>query len=155
MARPCTVCRHAERQAIDKALAAGEPCQAVARRFGISADATERHRKAHLPAAILKAQEAADVAAGDQLFDQVKRQQQRAEDLYNEARAIQRQARRQRDRGGVLEAIRTATHVLREARRQIELLADLGKAEDTRDLEAKIAAFERRLGLAGGDYGPS
>ena len=150
MARPCTVCRHRERQAIDKALAAGEPCPAIARRFAVSADAAERHRRAHLPAAILKAQEAADVASGDELFSQGRAQQVRAEELYGEARAVLRRAKRRREPGLVLEAIRTAATTLREARRQIELLADLGKAEDTRDLEAKIAAFERRLGMAVG-----
>lgn len=150
MARPCTVCRHPERQAIDKALAAGEPCPAVSQRFAISLHALHRHRKGHLPAAILKAQEAADVATGDELFGQVRAQQARAEDLYREAKAILRQARRRQERGLALEAIRTAATTLREARRQIELLADLGKAEDTRELEAKIAAFERRLGMGAG-----
>jgi hypothetical protein len=154
MARPCTVCRHPSRLAIDKALAAGEPCPAISQRFAISLHAAHRHRKAHLPAAILRAQEAADVANGDELFDQVKRLREKAEDLYAEVRAVLRRAKRRREPDLALAAVRSGCIALRELRQQVELVANLGKAEDTRELEAKISAFERRLGMGAGVGAP-
>ncbi len=155
MPRSCTVCQHAQRRAIDRALAAGEPFRAIARRYATSKDALRRHAEGHLPAAILKAQGAAEVAHGDELFDQVRGQQQRAETLYREAAAILKQARRRKEGGLALEAIRTAATTLREARRQIELLAHLVESREAAELERKIADLEQRLGNMGRPYGPA
>jgi hypothetical protein len=59
MARTCTVCVHAERAAIDRALVAGEPARAVAARYGtVGRMSLQRHRKDHLPALLAKAYEA-------------------------------------------------------------------------------------------------
>ena len=146
MGRRCSVCGHPDREAIDRAIVGGEPCRAVAARSSLSPDAVERHAQHHLPAAIVKAQEAVEVAHGVALADQVNRQREKAEDLYAEARAVLRRAKRRREPELALAAVRSACIALRELRQQVELLANLGKAEDTAALEAKIAAFERRLG---------
>jgi len=45
MPRQCTVCVHPERQAIDRAILAGEPKSVISRRWGLPPDATERHAK--------------------------------------------------------------------------------------------------------------
>src|SRR2546423_15262838 len=45
MPRQCTVCVHPERQAIDRAILAGEPKSVISRRCGLLPDATERHAK--------------------------------------------------------------------------------------------------------------
>jgi hypothetical protein len=43
--RVCAVCTHAERQAIDRAILAGEPKSVISRRWNVPPDATERHAK--------------------------------------------------------------------------------------------------------------
>ena|SRR2546430_2054303 len=45
MPRQCAVCVHHERQAIDRAILAGEPKSVISRRWGLPPDATERHAK--------------------------------------------------------------------------------------------------------------
>jgi hypothetical protein len=45
MPRLCAVCAHPERQAIDRAIIAGEPKSAISRRWGLGPDAVERHAK--------------------------------------------------------------------------------------------------------------
>src|SRR6266576_154420 len=45
MPRQCAVCVHPERQAIDRAILAGEPKSVISRRWGLPPDATERHAK--------------------------------------------------------------------------------------------------------------
>ena len=43
--RVCTACAHAQRKDIDAAVVAGEAKRGIARRFGLSPDAVERHVK--------------------------------------------------------------------------------------------------------------
>lgn len=72
MARVCTVCNHPDREAIDKALVDGAAYRDIAGRYGLSKSSVERHKAEHIPAAMAKAKEAADVVHGDNLLDQVK-----------------------------------------------------------------------------------
>ena len=58
MARPCSVCSHPERAAIDKSLAAGAQLRGLARTYFGSTkaeDALGRHKAEHLPATVAKA----------------------------------------------------------------------------------------------------
>lgn len=48
MPRPCTICGSADRDAIDLALAGGEPLAKVAAKYRVSADAVSRHSAAHV-----------------------------------------------------------------------------------------------------------
>jgi hypothetical protein len=66
MARKCTVCEHAERTEIEKAMIRNESFQNIATHFNISVGAAWRHAKSHLPQRLLEtkaAHEAAIVAA--------------------------------------------------------------------------------------------
>jgi len=110
MARVCTVCAHAERDAIDRALVAGESCASLAARYGtIGRMALARHKAAHLPALLAKAQEAEVAARGDSLLDQL-------EGLCAEAHRIKDKAERAAD-------YRTALSGIRELVRIVELMA--------------------------------
>lgn len=71
MARVCTICRHPQREAIDRALIAGEPYRSIAQQFAASADAVLRHKKEHLPEHLSKAQEAAEMAQAGDLLGQM------------------------------------------------------------------------------------
>src|SRR2546428_664553 len=51
MPRPCSLCQHPEREAIDQALAVKEPYRIIAERFGTSPAALHRHQ-AHVSGAI-------------------------------------------------------------------------------------------------------
>ena len=62
MSRRCTVCDHPQRHGIDEALVSGAPYRSVAKRFELSESAVYRHKTEHLPALLLKAKEAQEVA---------------------------------------------------------------------------------------------
>ena len=111
MPRVCTVCVHAEREAIDRALLAGEPYRGIAQRYAASPDAVFRHRSDHLPAALAQAREATEVARADSLLDQLA-------ELRADARRI----------GGKAEGagdLKTALAGVRELVRIVELTAKL------------------------------
>lgn len=55
MPRACTICTHAEREAIDRALVAGDPAPRIAALHRVSEDAVARHRGAHLAALLARA----------------------------------------------------------------------------------------------------
>jgi len=71
MPRRCSVCDHPERHSIDQALVGGAPYRSVAKRFGLSESAVYRHKTEHLPAHLLKARQADEVARADDLVLQL------------------------------------------------------------------------------------
>ncbi len=58
MPRRCTICTHKSRAEIDKALVVRRPFRAIAGQHGVSKSALVRHHDDHLPAALVKAQDA-------------------------------------------------------------------------------------------------
>lgn len=78
MARSCTVCSHTKHQEIDERLAAGQTSNvALSSEFGVTETSLRRHKTAHLPALLAKAQQAQEVAQADTLLDQVRNLQAR------------------------------------------------------------------------------
>ena len=60
----CSVCTHAERSAIDRALATGAgKYRNISERYGVSIAALSRHAAAHLPLHLARAEDAAEAAA--------------------------------------------------------------------------------------------
>ena len=112
MSRSCTVCAHEGREEIDRALVAGESSRKIAARYGsLSRPAIQRHGENHLPAKLVLAEKAAEVAEADNLLAQV-------QDLQGRTHAILDKA----EKAGEL---RTALSAIREARGNLELLAKL------------------------------
>lgn len=111
MPRVCTVCTHADRPAIDQALVAGESFRNVSERFGTSATALFRHKAEHLPAALVQAQAAEQVA--------------RADDLLSQLLSLQADARRIGKKAEDAGDLRTALAGVRELVRIVELTAKL------------------------------
>jgi hypothetical protein len=112
MPRSCTVCNHPNRDAIDEALVAGEPSRQLAARYGsLSRPAIQRHGENHLPARLVMAHAAEEVAQADTLLEQVR-------DLQQQALAIL-------DKAEEAGELRTALSAIREARGNLELLAKL------------------------------
>ena len=129
MTRPCTICRHPQRDQIDAALIAGDSYRALAERFSLSTTALSRHSQAHLPAILAQAQQAADVARGDTLLDQ-------ARDLQAKALGILQKAEDAND-------LRLALVAIREARGTLELLARLqGELQETTTVNVLVASPE-------------
>src|SRR5215472_15777653 len=80
MPRTCLACSHAERLAIDKALATGEPLRNIAKRVSISPAGLLRH-KSHVAGTLAKAQERREEKLGDSIFDEIRLLQSKALEL--------------------------------------------------------------------------
>jgi hypothetical protein len=117
MPRKCTVCVHKKRSAIDQALVDRRAFRDIARQFQVSKDALVRHSDDHLPASLVKAQEAKEAADADALLAKVVDYQDRAIAILDKAEAV--------------DDFRNAISALREARGCTELLAKLaGELKD-------------------------
>jgi hypothetical protein len=79
-ARTCLVCSHGEREAIDSALATGEPLRNIAKRVSMSPAGLIRH-KSHVAQTIIKASEKRGEQLGDCLLDEMGRVQRKAGEL--------------------------------------------------------------------------
>ena len=87
MPRTCTVCSHPEREAINEALAAQHSLRGIARKYFGSVkaeDALARHKADHVPAVLVKAAQAREIAHADHLLEEANR-------LYQVATAIMEQ----------------------------------------------------------------
>jgi hypothetical protein len=109
--RSCTVCEHAGREAIDRALVGDASNRSVASLYDVSEAAVRRHKANHLPAKLVMATQAEAVAQADNLLDQVRDLQQSTLDILAEAEQSKQ--------------YRTALSAIREARSNLELLAKL------------------------------
>jgi hypothetical protein len=111
MPRKCTVCTHPDREAIDAALVEGVAFPALVAKYRVSKDSLSRHKANHLPAKLVMAQVAEDVAQADGLLEQVRGLQGRAYGILDKAEGAG--------------DLRTALGAIREARGNLELLAKL------------------------------
>ncbi len=127
MPRTCTICRHAERAAIDAALVEHRPFRAIARQFDASKDALIRHHDNHLPAELMKAKDAAEVAAADTILDQVQTLRDRALKILDTV---------EKDKEW-----RIALGAIREVRGCLELLGKLaGELQDAPTVNVFVSA---------------
>ena len=120
MSLTCSVCRHPNLPDIDSAIVRRESLRDVARQYGLSKDAVARH-KTHLPAALVKAQAAQEVARADSLLAEVCRQEALFDELDQTAKAIQESAAEESDRRGVLDAIGVRGSLAHKRRPYMEL----------------------------------
>ena len=74
-------------QEIDRQLVCGESYRNIAEQFSLSLGSIARHKESHIPDALIKAQDAGEVAQGDTLLAQVKALQNEAQSILDEARA--------------------------------------------------------------------
>ena len=111
MPRKCTVCEHEKVEEINRLLLEGVSLRDLAGRYSVSKTALHRHKQDHLPAKLVKAQEAREIAKADSLLDQVT-------ELRDKALSILTKAEKAGD-------LRTALQGIKEARGCLELLAKL------------------------------
>ncbi len=130
MARTCTVCVHAERGAIDRALVAGDPNRRIAAHHEVTEQALRRHKAEHIPAELATARQAEDVAAAEDLLAQVRELHGHALDILAATK------------DGADKDYRVALGAIREARACVETFV---KVRESEQLEARIAALEQSL----------
>lgn len=118
MPRTCSICNHAQRAVIDRALLSGTSFRDIAGQFQVSRSALDRHKAAHLPAKLAKAHEAKEVASADKLITELN-------GLKGKAVSLLMQAERAGD-------LRTALSGVREARGCIETLLEVEGEIDRR-----------------------
>jgi hypothetical protein len=111
MPRSCNICTHPVREAIDEALVGGASNRSAASLYDVSEAAVRRHKGNHLPAKLVMAKAAEEVAEADSLLERVRDLQYKALGILNKA-----------EEAGEL---RTALGAIREARGNLELLAKL------------------------------
>lgn len=122
------MCSHPERRDIDAAAVAGEPNRRIAARYGLSETAVRRHKRDHLPAALLVAHQADAVTLAGDLLAEVQR-------IHTSTLDVLRAAEAAADH-------RTALLAVRECRGNIELLARLVTAAIVAEREAATRAEE-------------
>lgn len=111
MPRKCTVCEHEKVEEINRLLLEGVSLRNIAKQYFVSAASLHRHKEGHLPAKLVKAREAREIAKADSLLDQVT-------ELRDKALSILDKAEQAGD-------LRTALQGVREAKGCLELLARL------------------------------
>ena len=117
MPRRCTICTHTDRDTINQMLVGGNTFRTIAHHFACSEDALKRHKRDHLPVALVSARNAQEAVNADGLLDQVRSLQSRAMSILGKAEAAG--------------DLRTALGAIRETRGNLELLAKLlGELQD-------------------------
>lgn len=128
MPRACTICAHAERVAIDAALAAGVSYRDIALQFAVGFMAVQRHASIHVAQAVAQSQAASQAAreavAEGAALDVVK--QLRA--INSTTTAILQEAREAHD--GEL-ALKAVDRLQRQIELQAKLLGDLDERSVT------------------------
>ena len=80
MAQKCSICTHPRRAEIDQAIARGDAHRAIARQFGVSRHALDRHKKnGHIAQQIAKAAEAKEIAQAENLLSKITTLQETAD----------------------------------------------------------------------------
>jgi hypothetical protein len=125
MPRTCTVCRHSQREQIEKDLLSGDSYRNIADRFGTSKTALVRHKGEHLPKELVKARDEQGVLRSERLLDSIHNQEDRAESLYVAAETILKRALAVKDLRTAIQSIRAAVDVMGEARAYLELRGTL------------------------------
>jgi hypothetical protein len=129
MSQTCTVCRHEQRELIDRALVAGTPLRDIAGQFSASKAALARHRVSHLLPEVLQVATLKGSLRADSVLAE-------ATALLGKAGDLLLQAEEAGD-------TRTALAGVREARGCLELLAKVQNAVPVRDRDViEVEAVE-------------
>lgn len=123
MARTCRVCALPKRHEIDVALVEGVSLSNLSAAYKVTEDALARHRDKHLPAALVKAQEAREIARGDVLLSEVK-------GLHSTTMRILTRAEEAGDLKTVLSAVREARSNLLLLARMADQIEGVKQASD-------------------------
>jgi len=118
MPRPCTICTHPEREAIDHALVSGMSNRAIACQWHVGREAVRRHARAHISPALTALQAESDRARARTILDRMESQYAILEELVRTA--------------GESGQAGLVVNASRELRQTAELLARISGELDTR-----------------------
>lgn len=121
MPRPCSVCSHERRGAIDEALVTGASLQSLACAHGFSERALARLREAHLPQASTEAHQVAEADRGGDLLTRARNLEQVCVAILGRALAVE-------DLRVALAAVGEAARLLQVQGRLLGQLADVHPA---------------------------
>ena len=85
MAKPCSVCIHADAENINAQLLDGVTLETLSEGYKLSVTALHRHKQSHIPAQLVKAQDAHEIAAADSLMGRVASLDVKAGEVYARA----------------------------------------------------------------------
>ena len=141
MPRPCSVCTHAERKAIDKALLNGSALRTIADQHSVSKTALLRHREAgHLAAAVVRRQEGKELLESKSLTEKIQTLENRVNVLYDDALSLLQTAKADKDSKIALQAIGQARSCCSEARELVRLLGELAGSLPTPGVSLTVLA---------------
>ena len=155
MGRPCSICTHPERAALDSALVNGTPRTRLEAAYGVTEQALARHEAKHLPLTLVRAANGAEDARAVDLLDQAKR-------LQVETWQVLEAAKAEGNLAGVLAAVDRAQKglALLGAMLSTERAADaLGSRDGTNHadvpdwVKAELRSLGERYALATPDQG--
>lgn len=127
MPRACTVCTHAERNAIDRALVEATPKRRIAAQHRLEESAVRRHAEKHLSGVLVLAAEAGEVTRADSLLERARWAHAQAVDVLEQAREANSPA-------GMLQALdrlvpRITRHELDGAEAPTRMVIEFAKPE--------------------------
>ena len=87
MSKPCRICTHPEREAIDQAIISDVPYRSITERYGVSNGSIARHKEAgHISQALIQANEVREITRSTDLLDMTMNLLTEAQDIVNESR---------------------------------------------------------------------
>jgi hypothetical protein len=145
MSRRCSVCSHPDVRDIDAQIAeGGRSNRALSQIFVLSEDSIARHKKNHLPKAVIQAAQEETTEAGKDLLDRIRSAEEKLSAYERISVNLAHKGIRQGDDALVLKALAEARRSAVESRLKLWGL-ELQVAE-TRDIAERLAEIERRIG---------
>lgn len=117
----CAVCTHKNIKKINEQLTAGESCRRIASQYGLHYQAVTRHKKNHLPEALLEGHKAEAVTHADALLTDLQNTKDTALWFLNEAR----EAKDLKAAAPLISAACKVIELLAEVRGQIDRKAEI------------------------------
>ena len=122
----CTICKHADRTAIEAQLIRRTTLREIAQQFrGTTSSALHRHKHNCLGAALVKAKERRELDSGSKALIEIEAIAAKIAQLYDTALQFIQESRDAQDRRQALLAMDRAILLLREARANAGLVASL------------------------------
>jgi hypothetical protein len=145
MSRKCAVCQHPDRSAIDSIIAeGGVSFRSLSQKFVLSADSLARHRKNHLPKAVVQAAQEETTERGKDLLDRIRSAEAKLAGYEKVAYNLAHKGIRTGDDALVLRALSEARRASVESRLRLWDL-ELRVAE-TREIAQRLEEIEKALG---------
>jgi len=148
MPRTCTICRHRDREPIERALLAREPYRHIAKQFDTSTAALQRHKQDHIPLSIARAHDSQQAKREVTLLEDVRSRQDRIEKLHYDLEMIRDQALASKDFKTATNAVNAAVNVMREERSYLELQGKItGELDPPAPARGPFSQVNNNLGL--------